>query len=569
MFRTDVEDSAAKVIATGALITTIMVGAWWGTDPVNVPKLFTLTITALCGLAIFLVGFDTLAIKRNKFLAFISVAFITMASISTILSTEPVLMSFYGVFGRNNGFLSYFAFALLFFLVAQFKKIESLKKLVRAFYLASLLNVFYCALSIAGIELIPWNNIFNTILGTFGNPNFIGAFLGMFASYLFGSFFEKSFHPAGKVFNFFIFILTWYQIVYSNAIQGIVVGFLGCAVVLFYVLRAKFQSRIILTLYSLAFLMTSVISALGALQIGPLTNLIYKTSVSLRGEYWQAGINMGLNHPLFGIGMDSYGAWYRQLREESAIILPGPDTTTNAAHNVVIDIFASGGFPLLLTYLCIQGLTILSVLKVMNKKREFDFTFVSLVAVWVGFQAQSIISINQIGIAIWGWVFGGAIIAYERMNEAERSHNFESSERKSSPSKKKTSSKQSDPSTVIAAFAGAVVGGLIALPPLSADINWRSALGSGSQEQLERSVVQFPTTPNRLAEGVQIFSQNNLPDVARKYALILIGRYPNNFISWGAYAQLTDLTDDEKQLILDNLRRLDPLNPKFKTNEQL
>ena len=66
---------------------------------------------------------------------------------------------------------------------------------------------------------------------------------------------------------------------------------------------------------------------------------------------------------------------------------------------------------------------------------------------------------------------------------------------------------------------------------------------------------------------IQIFNQNNLPDVARKYALILIEEYPDNFISWGAYSQLSDLTMGEKTLILENLKRLDPLNPKFRVNE--
>jgi tetratricopeptide (TPR) repeat protein len=29
---------------------------------------------------------------------------------------------------------------------------------------------------------------------------------------------------------------------------------------------------------------------------------------------------------------------------------------------------------------------------------------------WIGFQAQSLISIDNIGISIWGWIFGGSII---------------------------------------------------------------------------------------------------------------------------------------------------------------
>jgi hypothetical protein len=232
-----------------------------------------------------------------------------------------------------------------------------------------------------------------------------------------------------------------------------------------------------------------------------------------------------------------------------------------------LDLFASGGFPLLASYLVILGFTLTSIFKVLKRARQYDFVFVSLVSVWIGFQAQSIISINQIGIAIWGWMVGGLIIAYERMNIPREEIALTKNSSQTSSTRKGAAKQVSQPSTVLAGFVGALVGGLIALPPLAADVNWRAALGSGSQEQLEKALIRFPISPNRLSEGVQIFSQNNLPDVARKYSIFLTERYPNNFISWASYARLVDLTEAEKNLILENLSRLDPLNPKFKSND--
>lgn len=567
MLKPQIEAPLAKVIGVGAFITTIMVGAWWGTDPVNVPKLFTLAIMAGSGLGILLVGFNKRSLRASRGLLFAVMSFLIFSLVATIFSTEPVVTSFYGVFGRNNGFLSYFSFVILFFLVAQFQDTYSVKILLKSFYFAGLFNVAYCALSILGVELIPWNNIFNTILGTFGNPNFIGAFLGMFASYLFGLLLSKEYDLKSKAFNFIVLIVTCYEILYSNAIQGIVVTAIGCAVAAFFFIRANSKSKFILVTYSFSVLAVSVVSALGALQIGPLAKLIYKPSVSLRGEYWQAGLNMGFDRPFFGVGMDSYGAWFRQSRDESALIFPGADTTSNAAHNVALDLFASGGFPLLISYLAILCFTLLSIYRVMWRMNQFDVAFVSLVSLWIGFQAQSVISINQIGLAIWGWIFGGLIIGYERALNPKEGTPVTKSGYQTKSAGKGTVKQVSQPSTVLAGFVGALVGGLIALPPLAADVNWRAALGSGSQEQLEKSLTRFPASPNRLSEGVKIFSQNNLPDVARKYAITLTESYPDNFISWASYAQLVDLTEAEKNLILKNLSRLDPLNPKFITND--
>jgi O-antigen ligase len=567
MLKRQSEPQIAKVVGIGAFITTIIVGAWWGTDPVNVPKLFTLTITAAISLALFLVGFDKKLLKSRKPLYISLICFLFLSFLSTIFSTEAVLMSFYGVFGRNNGFLSYLSLAILFFIASQFQNRHSFNVLLKAFYFSGLFNVAYCGLSIAGIELIPWNNIFNTILGTFGNPNFIGAFLGMFATYLFSTLFDRDCDIRVKAFNFVVWIVTCYQILYSNAIQGIIVALGGCALVLFFFIRTYPRMRVFTALYSITVLFVGMVSALGALQIGPLTELIYKASVSLRGEYWQAGINMGLSNPFLGVGMDSYGAWYRQSRDASALVFPGPDTITNAAHNVAIDIFASGGFPLLISYLLILGFTFLSIIRGLKRSKQFDSTFVALVSIWLGYQVQSLVSINQIGLSIWGWILGGAIIGYEQISYLDKEPQNQKLEGKKGVIGKKYPRKEAQSSTVVAVFVGSLVGGLIALPPLAADIKWRSALSSGSQEQLESAVVQFPTVPTRLAEGVQIFAQNNLPDLARKYALILTEKYPNNFNSWEAYAQLTDLTQEEKSLILENLRRLDPLNPKIKSND--
>lgn len=41
---------------------------------------------------------------------------------------------------------------------------------------------------------------------------------------------------------------------------------------------------------------------------------------------------------------------------------------------------------------------------------ERRFIAVGIFVGWLSFQAQSFISIDNIGISIWGWILGGAII---------------------------------------------------------------------------------------------------------------------------------------------------------------
>jgi O-antigen ligase len=120
------------------------------------------------------------------------------------------------------------------------------------------------------------------------------------------------------------------------------------------------------------------VSIAGILDKGPLASLLYSYTVDLRGEYWKAGINMGLANPIFGVGIDSYGTNYRAFRELSATVVPGLAVTTDTAHNVYIDAFAGIGFPGLLTYLAINGLILFAALNHLKRTKAFDGRFLTL-----------------------------------------------------------------------------------------------------------------------------------------------------------------------------------------------
>jgi hypothetical protein len=300
---------------------------------------------------------------------------------------------------------------------------------------------------------------------------------------------------------------------------------------------------------------------MGALQKGPLTSLIYKNTVSLRGEYWQAAWNMGNEFPFSGVGMDTYGDWYRRLRDDQALINPGPNTITNAAHNVILDQFAYGGWPMLIAYLAIFPLVILAILRVSFRSREFNFTFIALAVAWICYQVQSIISINQIGLAIWGWILGGSMIAYEKVTRPS----LEPEKKNSIPNGRRLANKQRiGISPFMTGSLGAVVGLLIAIPPYSSDAAWNSALKSGDLNKLEKALQTSylsPQNSNRYVTLFQILEQNNLFDLSYKYAKIATEFNPHSFDAWTMLFYSQKASPAEKALARDNLFKLDPLNP--------
>ena len=560
------ENFLAKILGFGSTFVAVLVITGTVTDPVNLTKLFALG--GVAGAAFAISSMKIRQVVTRFKLASIAIGVFLIASLNSIFQSEsPLTQNLYGAYGRNTGFLAYLLFILMFFSALTLSKRSSFDTLIWGMIAAGVINNIYCLWVLIFGDFLGWNNPYGNILGTFGNPNFIGAFLGMYAACLVAYSLAPGVHLKYRLLAFLLFGVTSFEIIKSNAIQGRVLLVGGLAIVGFYLLRAKFKSAYPLILYTFFLVFSGTISLLGALQIGPLTKYIYKYSVSLRGEYWQAGWNMGVSNPFTGIGFDSYGDWYRRARDTNALNVPGVNTVTNAAHNVPIDVLAYGGWPLFIAYISILLLTIISIIRFTIRNREYDKTFVALTVGWVCYQIQSLISINQIGLAIWGWLLGGALIAYERANR-NTEHGTESN------GKVRTKSHQSQVTNYLSpqlvAGIGAVIGLIIACPPYSADSKFYSALRSQDVANIENSLIPTYLTPlnsYKYAYAADIMESSQLHDLAFKYAKKATEFNPNHFDSWRIYLLAKNTPEAERAKARENLHRLDPYNPEFKESK--
>ena len=555
------EKTLSKLLALGSASVTIFVLAGTVSDPVNATKFLLLGGVAVSSIFIFLSS-GWKVIKQQRFMLVVSFVFL-VASINTIINSKsPVVQNIYGTYGRNTGFLTYAFLIFIFISASTLSQKNSFKHLMNGLIFAGVVNIIYCLYVLTFGDFIGWNNPYGNILGTFGNPNFIGAFLGFFTSSLIGYSLTKGISLKIRFITGLTSVVALYEIFASHAIQGRVVFVAGIAIIGFYLIRDKFRSRTILITYSFSTFIVGFVALLGALQVGPLTKYIYKTSVSLRGEYWKAGISMAKSHLFSGVGFDSYGDWYRRSRDAQALILPGPETTSNAAHNVPIDVFAFGGLPLLIPYLAFVIMVIFVICKHTAKNREFDGTFVALVTAWIGYQIQSVISINQIGLAIWGWLLGGALIAYTRSTDSSLS--MSKSERIGLKSKRQT---EQVFSAQLIGGLGIVVGLIISCPPFSADSKLQSALKTNQLAPIETALVSTYMTPTdtlRLLQAVQILDQGGAVDAAHKYAKRAVDFNPENFDAWKILYSVKNATSDERMLAKKKMIELDPLNQELK-----
>jgi len=559
------ERTIARMLGIGsAFVAVYVMGFVPVTDPVNVTKLFLLGGVAAGSFAV-LLGFGAKELWHSSKALVLLAGLFLLASVNAIInSSGPLTQNIYGAYGRNTAFVTYLLLIFVILSAVVLRTNKSFTTLIYGLLATGIVNVVYCGWVILFGDFLSWTNPYGNILGTFGNPNFIGAFLGLFAASLVAYSLKSGLHIGLRILSVVIFVISVIEILDSKAIQGQVLVAAGLTIVGFYLVRSQLESALFQVGYVVIVAIGGVFALLGALQIGPLKS-IYKTSVSLRGEYWQAGWNMGSDHPLTGVGFDTYGDWYRRARDTQALVLPGPNTTTNAAHNVPFDVFAFGGWPLFISYIGILVLSVIAIIKVTARTRTYDPIFVTLTTAWVCYQLQSIISINQIGLAIWGWLFGGALIAYEIATRPAKASD-ESKNSTAPKGRRVVRQKQSETifSSTMVAGVGAVIGLLIAVPPYSADAKWRSALASQNAETLEAALVPGylnPANSYKYAKAVELMENSKLYDLAYKYAKIGIEFNPDNFDSWKAFYFITNSSAAEKAIALENMKRLDPNNP--------
>jgi hypothetical protein len=279
---------------------------------------------------------------------------------------------------------------------------------------------------------------------------------------------------------------------------------------------------------------------------GPLSSAIYNSSIQARGYYWRAAIGMMVNNPLAGVGFDGFGDSYRKFRP-SEYVEEQFFTTADSAHSVPLDLGSSGGFPLLVLYSAIMCLTINSIVKFVKRSSKFDPVHGAISAAWFAYQIQSFLSINQIGLAIWGWALTGLLFGYE-INTRPKSVGIP---------KTKPTLKEGKKRALPLLLLGGAIGALLVFPPYLAANNYYKALQSGNVELLEKSTYQKPYDRNRFLYTAQILADNNLEIRATQILSEASKLYPNNYEVWLQWSRIVGVSASQKAIAEQELKRLE------------
>jgi len=553
----------ARVIGWTAIGATLIVTPFASYDPINVPKLVVLSSGGFVVLAILLANRRTLLLRQHRNIGILVVLFIVDLLLVLLLSGTNPNQEFFGTFGRATGFVAYVALSALLLGAALTASQHFIKSFTNALIIAGGLSIGYGLLQSLGADPVQWANQYSPVIGFLGNPNFQSSFVG-FSGVLAFAFIVSGSTPRNARFAYGLYlILAIFVISNTDSQQGLLVLAGGITIVtLIWISKSRLK---FLTIPS--FLMSVLGAAmvvLGSLNSGPLASLLYKESVTYRGDYWRAGWKMTLEHPLLGVGLDSFGEWYRRVRTIEATLRRGPEVTSNAAHNVLLDFSSNGGFPLVIIYLALMALVVTSCVKLVMRMKTFDPIVTGLVSVWLAYQAQSMISLNQLGLAVWGWIISGLIIGYELHTRIQPPANDEKTHSGKGRNVRKTESIKVAPVTLIAIPVGLAVGLLAGLPPFIASTKFKSAITTSSADSIQQSAYFWPEDQMRFGQVATVLKANNLDSRAQEVVNDGLEKFPNEFELWSVLSELSTATPEQITEAKKQMKRLDPFNPELK-----
>lgn len=388
-------------IITAVVITTLAATPNLNKDALIIPKVIVLCIASLVVFPYLVnikkIGTNSKIISFAKIIIFLLVLQLIFI---TINSQAPIEQQIFGRTGRGLGLITLFSLLIVLAGCVIAVNQTNYKILVKGLAISGSLSALYALFQSYGLDFFPWDSRTNGVLGTLGNPNFVSSFAAMS---LIPTLVIVSSNKRKAFFQIFILLFFIFTIYRAQSYQGYISLILSIS--FFMLIWLWYYKKTLFSLFFL-FLSASVFLAVsGAINKGPLAEILYKVSVQSRGEFWRSAVATANAHPIFGVGLDSFGDYSLMYRDRAVI-----NEYTDSAHNYFLDFAAVGGYPLSTLYFLLVCLSFFSFFKIFKNSTEFNSRVTALFASFMVYQAQSLISPISIPLILWGIVISGSII---------------------------------------------------------------------------------------------------------------------------------------------------------------
>jgi putative inorganic carbon (HCO3(-)) transporter len=549
-----------------ALAPLVAILFWSGTrDPVNLPKATLAASVAILLAAVSLVR--TVATRRLTLpiapVVWAVAAFAMGLLAATALSDVPGA-SVSGTFGRNDGLLLYGSCVVLFLVGARCLDAEGARWLLIGLLGGGTFAAGYGLLQYFDLDPINWADVgLSPVIAAFGNPDFESGYLGIAVPAAAWGALTRTWSTPWRVGCALLAAGFIAVALLSSSVQGPLaamagVGVLGAALLLE---RGGAWARRGLLGLGAAVLVLASVTLIGLLAgVGPGERLTSAGSLNARKWYWGSALSMWRQHPLSGVGLDRYGAYYRSVRPDAAAAI---NNYSDAAHSVPLHLLATGGLLVALPYLVVVVLVVGVLVRGLRRQQgEARLLLAALGGAWVAYQVQSMVSIDEPGLAVTHWLLAAGVVAaanplqfYVRVLPGAVLPRV----RKGRGAVVDTAPPAVWSSATLAISAGVCVGALIVfwlvLKPLRADHNARSAAvelaqgnGNAALDRLDRATRLAPYQYVYWLQRGQFLERVKQPTLAASSYAAGLKRDPRAYDLLVAAAALARVQNDRTSL---------------------
>ena len=532
-----------------AALSIVAIAPYMLMDSVSPIKFFLISTFSLGFLIILLFNLKTIKEFKNSVILWITLLFAFLSVIVVINTQNTLSQQLYGVVGRQTGLILHLALCGLLIAGNLFASNEVLEKTIRLFLITGVLAGLYGIIQILDLDPLTWSSNENWVAATLANPNFYSAFMGMFVCVMLPYLFVNS-KVIVKLSFLLGILLAIYIILKTSSQQGLILVFLGVAITLFFVIKSKGLGKKWLMPYSSLALTGVVVLILDILQKVPWQPFLYKTSVSARGDYWRAGIAMIEKYPLTGAGFDGLRDQYGLVREP-VTLTRGDQLDLDAAHNIFIDKGIAGGIPLLLLYVLIILVVFIAIRRLVIDFKVYNPAMVAVISCWIAWLAQSVISIDNVGLASWGWYLSGLITGLAVISK--------------SPDVKfsKIGSRFELKHATRLYLVGMVIGALIAMPLVTREYRFVKSIERGDAQGLQNAALQFPQDVFRIGRAAEILKEYKIEKESIYLARQGVKNFPESYSAWAVLYTSPWATEQERAQAKGKLLELDQLRAKY------
>ena len=538
-----------RILANCALLTTILILPNSLYDPVGIPKLYLFSIFTIVSLGISILKRSTDMKERSQVFVKILSCFLFLLIINLFINNYAISERLFGISGRSTGFMTYFL--LLIYCFQSFRYL-SVYALLSSLLLAKSFVEVYAIMQHLKIDPFKVEAFYSAPHSTLGNPNFVSGFIG-FSSITSILLWFRIKNWIGATLTLTALTVDFLVLIIVNSSQGIIatsLSFLSFVLLLIWT-RLKIQGLQKNKTFAVVGICAISFSAIFTFLV--FHSIVASSSALTRFDYWRAGLRMAISNPLFGVGLDSYGDYYRLYRDRSAINRLGFNQTSDAAHNVFIDFFASGGFPLGIAYLLVISYGAVNLLKKISEQKKVDAQELLIMSIWVAFQVQSLLSINQLGIAIWGFALAGVMARIGKSSQGDTIFN-------------KSRRKALLPVNVNRWMGIFLIcsSWIPVLPIFAREATFLALARSGDGRELQELVTRWPIDSSRIRVVAIGLKNAGLEGEALSIIKKGVQHNPNSYELWSLLSQSERATATEKMTASEEMIRLDP-NARLKT----